>query len=297
MIRVEGLTKYFNNSAVVKGLDFVVNESENLILLGTSGCGKTTTLRMLNRLIDPDAGKLWIAGKDISLQSPINLRRGIGYVLQHHGLFPHFTVEQNIVVVARLLEWNERSIRERLFELMEKLNLPNSLLRIYPDELSGGQQQRVGLARAIFVNPPVLLMDEPFAALDPITRENIRQEFKQMEDLRHKTIMMVTHDVQEAFALADRICLMDRGVIQQIGTPKELLFKPANLFVQHFFDAHRMQLEFLTVSLFDLFGKRIANQDLSVWDVLENRNSGHLDLPSVTSVLEAFDHYKYILNG
>ncbi len=174
------------------------------------------------------------------IRPPELLRRGIGYVLQNNGLFPHYTVAENIAIVPQLLKWDSKRIEKRIAELMEKLHLSSDQLKAYPNELSGGQQQRVGLARALVADPPVLLMDEPFGALDNITRSKIHAEFKALDELKRKTIIMVTHDVQEAFELGDRICLMDKGKIIQKGTPAELLFKPANDFVSSFLKEQRL---------------------------------------------------------
>src|SRR6185312_2186063 len=206
----------------VDNISFEVKEHENLILLGTSGCGKTTTLKMVNRLIEPSSGRIFIDGKNVLGQTPESLRLGIGYVLQNTGLFPHYTVSENIAIVPQLLKWDKKRIEKRVSELLEKLHLSNEYLNVYPHELSGGQQQRVGLARALVADPPVLLMDEPFGALDNVTRAKIHAEFKALDELKSKTIIMVTHDVQEAFELGDRICLMDKGKVVQNGTPAEL---------------------------------------------------------------------------
>jgi osmoprotectant transport system ATP-binding protein len=253
MIRVKQLSKYFGMVKAVDAVSFEVAEGENLVLLGTSGCGKTTTLKMLNRLIEPTSGEVWIGDKNILQQQPEQLRRGIGYVLQNTGLFPHYTIFENIAVVPRLLAWDDTKIKSRVNELMEKLHLSPDLLLSYPGELSGGQQQRVGLARALVADPPVLLMDEPFGALDNVTRTKIQAEFKQLDELTRKTIIMVTHDVQEAFELGNRICLMDKGKIMQIGTPSQLLFNPANDFVSDFLQGQRLQLEFKAITLNDIW--------------------------------------------
>src|SRR6201996_583759 len=246
MIKVEQLSKTFGKVKAVNHISFDVAEHENLILLGTSGCGKTTTLKMLNRLIEPTSGKVFINGENILNQSPEILRRGIGYVLQNNGLFPHYTVAENIAIVPQLLKWDKKRIEYRIKELLEKLHLNKDQLKAYPNELSGGQQQRVGLARAVMADPPVLLMDEPFGALDNITRSKIHTEFKALDELKRKTIIMVTHDVQEAFELGDHICLMDKGKIVQDGTPAELLFNPANDFVRDFLHEQKLHLEFKT---------------------------------------------------
>jgi osmoprotectant transport system ATP-binding protein len=253
MIKVHQLSKHFGKVKAVEGISFEVQERETLILLGTSGCGKTTTLKMINRLIEPTHGQIFIDSKSILDQQPETLRRGIGYVLQNHGLFPHYTVAENIAVVPQLLQWDKRRIEKRISELIEKLHLTKDQLKAYPGELSGGQQQRVGLARALVADPPVLLMDEPFGALDNVTRAKIHAEFKALDELKRKTIIMVTHDVQEAFELGDRICLMDKGKIVQNGTPAELLFQPKNNFVREFLQEQRLSLEFKSVKLSDLW--------------------------------------------
>lgn len=254
MIRVEQLSKHFCGIKAVDEISFEVHDQETLILLGTSGCGKTTTLKMINRLIEPTSGKVLIDGKNIHEQSPEILRRSIGYALQNNGLFPHYTVAENIAIVPQLLKWDSKRIENRIAVLIEKLHLSKEQLSAYPNELSGGEQQRVGLARALVADPPVLLMDEPFGALDNVTRSKIHAEFKELDELKRKTIIMVTHDVQEAFELGDRICLMDKGKIIQIGTPADLLFKPANNFVESFLKEQRLQLEFKTIRIKDIWG-------------------------------------------
>jgi len=254
MIKVHQLSKHFGKLKAVDGISFEVQERETLILLGTSGCGKTTTLKMINRLIEPSHGQIFIDNKNILDQQPETLRRGIGYVLQNHGLFPHYTVAENIAIVPQLLQWDKKRIEKRISELIEKLHLSKDQLKAYPGELSGGQQQRVGLARALVADPPVLLMDEPFGALDNVTRAKIHAEFKALDELKRKTIIMVTHDVQEAFELGDRICLMDKGKIVQNGTPAELLFQPQNDFVRTFLREQQLLLEFKTIRLTDIWG-------------------------------------------
>ena len=266
MIKAIHLVKRFEQNIAVDGVSFDVEEGENLILLGTSGCGKTTTLRMINRLIEPDEGTVMINGVDVRNKKPEELRRGIGYVLQNHGLFPHYNIYENVAIVPRLLKWKDSETKKRANDLFEKLDLDRILFSKYPVELSGGQQQRVGLARALIADPSVLLMDEPFGALDNITRVGIRKEFKNLEELKRKTIIMVIHDVQEAFELADRICLMDKGKIMQIGSPKELLMDPANSFVREFLKEQRLYLE--------LKGMDISGR--SYWDLLDKMNQDEL---------------------
>ncbi|MDJ0800003.1 MAG: ATP-binding cassette domain-containing protein [Calothrix sp. MO_167.B12] len=253
MIEAIELTKEYNGVTVVDQVCFQVPSGETLGLIGTSGCGKTTTLKMLNRLIEPTSGQILIAGHNIRDRQPEALRQGMGYVIQNTGLFPHYTVAENVAVVPRLLKWKEKRIARRTGELLELVGLvPEKFARRYPHELSGGQQQRVGLARALAANPPIILLDEPFGALDQITRKQIQQEFKRLESLLQKTMVLVTHDIFEAVTLCDRICLMDKGKVQQIGTPKELIFQPRNQFVRDFFQAYLFQLELQVTTLQDL---------------------------------------------
>ncbi|HTE00845.1 MAG TPA: ABC transporter ATP-binding protein [Mucilaginibacter sp.] len=287
MIKVEHLSKHFGKVKAVDGISFEVKEHENLVLLGTSGCGKTTTLKMINRLIEPSGGNILIDGQNILAQKPELLRRSIGYVLQNNGLFPHYTVAENIAIVPQLLKWDTKRIEKRIAELIEKLHLSTDQLKAYPNVLSGGQQQRVGLARALMADPPVLLMDEPFGALDNVTRSKIHTEFKALDELKRKTIIMVTHDVQEAFELGDRICLMDKGKIVQNGTPAELLFNPANSFVTAFLKEQRLQLEFKAIKIKDIWNllpekkedakaaSLSANAD--IWTGLEKFKAGQAD--------------------
>ncbi|HTR31258.1 MAG TPA: ATP-binding cassette domain-containing protein [Puia sp.] len=244
MIVVKNITKTFGTHKAVDHISFSVKEGENAVFLGTSGCGKTTLLKMINRLLEPDSGEISIAGRRIADQRPEELRRKIGYVFQNNGLFPHYTIGENIGITPRLLGWDKAKIAGRAAQLMEKLHLPpQQYYDAYPHELSGGQQQRVGIARALAAYPPVLLMDEPFGALDPITRASVRKDFAELDELRSTTIVLVTHDVQEAFELADRIFLMDKGIIVQQGTPDQLLFEPTGAYARDFFEEQRFQLE------------------------------------------------------
>jgi osmoprotectant transport system ATP-binding protein len=281
MIQVQNVSKTFGNTPAVSNVSFKVAGGETLVLLGTSGSGKTTLLKMLNRLITPDSGTIFFNGQNITGMSPEQLRRSMGYVIQHIGLFPHYTVAENIAVVPQLLGWPAARVYERTRHLLERMGLPPAQFTgKYPHELSGGQQQRVGLARALAANPSVILMDEPFGALDPITRHSIRQEFLQLEELSGKTTILVTHDVQEAFILADRICLMDKGFIQQLGRPRDLLLSPANSFVREFFSQNRFQLELMVTRLADVApylprrtegpeNARVFPAGNTLWEVLE----------------------------
>jgi osmoprotectant transport system ATP-binding protein len=254
MIVAKNISKDFNGIHAVNNISFEVKEGETMVFLGTSGCGKTTTLKMLNRLIEPSSGKITINGQDIFSSKPEILRRSIGYVSQNNGLFPHYTVAENIAIVPDLLGWDKARTRKRSEALLDQLKLPvNQYAGKYPDELSGGQKQRVALARALVADAPVLLMDEPFGALDPITRAGIRKEFRELPELKSKTIVLVTHDVQEAFELGDQICLMDKGIIVQTGTPVTLIFKPDNDFSKSFFNHQRLQLELSALKFKDIW--------------------------------------------
>ena len=313
MIQLQNVIKRYGNATAVNNISFTVAQGETLVLLGTSGCGKTTTMRMVNRLTEPTKGSIIVNGTDVLQQSPTVLRRGIGYVLQHTGLFPHYTIAQNIAVVPALLQWSKEKIVDRTNTLLQKLELdPGSILHKYPNELSGGQQQRVGLARALAADPPVLLMDEPFGALDPITRAAIRRQFKQLDELKRKTILMVTHDVQEAFELGDKVCIMNKGEIVQMGTPTQLLFTPTHPFTKAFLEGHRFQLELQTTSIGSLWQWLPLHQEVSnrkgmeanttLWQALEllslaaapaymsiKNDSRSLSTPLL---LVAFEHYK-----
>lgn len=314
MIEIKKITKKFKQQTAVDDISFNVKEGENFILLGTSGCGKTTTLKMINRLIEPTSGEIFINQKNIQSENAEHLRRNIGYALQNTGLFPHYTVAENIAVVPNLFKWDKEKTKSRVEELMNKLHLSENYYNAYPNELSGGQQQRVGLARALAADAAILLMDEPFGALDPITRTHVRNDFKNLEEFKKKTIVLVTHDVQEAFELADRICLMDKGKIVQTGTPAELLFKPANDFVKDFFNEQRLQLEYKSVTIKMLW--QLLNDNSSpnnslkeisinntVWHALEYFSLNDNDMLIVknetatkkidyVSLMNAFNQYK-----
>lgn len=252
MLAVEGLSKFYNGIQVVKDVSFTINEGERLILLGTSGSGKSTVLKMINRLVEKDSGTIKLNGEDLSTFEPHLLRRQIGYVIQHIGLFPHYSVAKNIGLVPSLNNWPLVKTEQRIAQLIKTVGLDSSLSSRMPHELSGGQQQRVGIARALAAEPKLLLMDEPFGALDPITRKDIQKLFLSL-DYEQSAIVLVTHDVKEAFLLADKICLLNQGEIQQTGTPKELLFNPANTFVKNFLADHSIELELSLVRIKHLF--------------------------------------------
>jgi osmoprotectant transport system ATP-binding protein len=241
-IRLIDVTKRFDGSsaAAVDSLSLDIEEGMIVALLGPSGCGKTTTLRMINRLIEPTSGVIEINGVDAMSQSPQELRRGIGYVIQQVGLFPHHTIASNIATVPKMLGWDKSRTHARVEELTTLVGLDHELLSRYPDELSGGQQQRVGVARALAADPPVLLMDEPFGAVDPIVRARLQDELLDLQRTVRKTIVLVTHDVDEALRVADRIALMNvGGIIEQLATPDELMRAPASEFVKSFVGEER----------------------------------------------------------
>jgi osmoprotectant transport system ATP-binding protein len=221
--------------AVLDGLSFVLAEGETLALVGPSGCGKTTALKLVNRLLDHDSGEVLVFGRDVRAEDPIALRRGLGYVIQEAGLFPHWTVGENVEAVPRLLGWRKETARKRSGELLALVGLPaEEFAARRPRELSGGQRQRVGVARALAADPPVLLMDEPFGALDPIARRSMQREFLEWKRRLGKAVLLVTHDLREAFRLADRVAILDRGRVQQVGAPREILESPADGFVREF---------------------------------------------------------------
>ena len=244
MIKLENVTKAFETSAGVTmaadHVSFEVADGEICVLLGPSGCGKTTTLKMVNRLIEPTSGKIYINGRDTDAYDPVELRRTIGYVIQQIGLFPNMTVEENICVVPKLLGWDMGKARERAAELLSIINLePGIYLKRYPKELSGGQQQRVGVARALAADPPVLLMDEPFGAIDPINREVIQDEFLKIHRRLKKTVMFVSHDIDEAVKMADKVAIFRAGKLEQFDSPDNLLAHPVNDFIANFVGTDR----------------------------------------------------------
>lgn len=243
MIEIEHLVKQYPNSPhrVVDDLNLVVEKGEICVLIGTSGCGKTTTMRMINRLIPITDGKIFVDGKDIMEQDPIELRRNIGYVIQETGLFPHWTIEKNIATVPLEKKWPQDKIDGRVRELMELVNLKPEMGKKKPSALSGGQKQRVGVARALAADPPIMLMDEPFGALDPITRNKLQDQFlHNIQAKLKKTIVFVTHDMEEAVKMGDKIAVMNNGRMEQFGTPQAILSNPASEFVENLVGKNRI---------------------------------------------------------
>ncbi|MFI0261984.1 ABC transporter ATP-binding protein [Streptomyces sp. NPDC017056] len=241
MIRFEHVTKsYADGTTAVDDLSFEVAEGELVTLVGPSGCGKTTTMKMVNRLIEPTSGHIYLDGADIATIDPVELRRRIGYVIQQVGLFPHKTVLDNTATVPHLLGWPRKKARDRAAELLDLVGLDPSLHGDrYPDQLSGGQRQRVGVARALAADPPVLLMDEPFGAVDPVVREHLQTEFLRLQSTLHKTVLFVTHDIEEAVRLGDRIAVYGAGRVEQFDTPATVLGAPATPYVAEFVGADR----------------------------------------------------------
>ncbi|MBF2579099.1 betaine/proline/choline family ABC transporter ATP-binding protein [Listeria welshimeri] len=241
MLKFEHVTKtYKGGKKAVNDLTLNIDKGEFVCFIGPSGCGKTTTMKMINRLIEPTEGKIFINDKDIMVEDPVKLRRSIGYVIQQIGLMPHMTIRENIVLVPKLLKWSEEKKQERAKELIKLVDLPEEFLDRYPYELSGGQQQRIGVLRALAAEQNLILMDEPFGALDPITRDSLQEEFKNLQKELGKTIIFVTHDMDEAIKLADRIVIMKAGEIVQFDTPDEILRNPANSFVEDFIGKDRL---------------------------------------------------------
>ena len=274
MITFEGVTKrYPGGTLAVDDLDLEVPDGQTMVLVGPSGCGKTTTLRMINRLIDPTSGRILLDGQDILQSDPPKLRRGIGYVIQQAGLFPHRTIEDNIGTVPLLTGWGKGKARARARELMRLVGLDENLARRYPHQLSGGQQQRVGVARALAADPPVLLMDEPFSAVDPIVRATLQDELLRLQSELHKTIVLVTHDVEEAIKVGDQVAIFrPGGRLAQVDSPERLLSAPADSYVESFlgFDRGIRRLSFLAASGLSLSDDAVISSNTPAWEAAEH---------------------------
>jgi len=254
MIKFKNVSKKFGKEVeAVKNLSLEIKESELLVFLGTSGSGKTTCIKMVNRLEEVSSGHIFVEGKNIQEYDPIQLRRKIGYAVQHIGLFPHFTVGENIATVPNLLNWEKEKTDKRVEEMLELVELaPDQFKDRYPYQLSGGQKQRIGVARSLAADPEILLMDEPFGAIDPITRFTLQDGFLKIQRKLKKTTLFVTHDMFEAIKLGDRIALIDKGNLQQLDKPETLIDNPANKFVEDFLGSQRFQLALLTKEINDL---------------------------------------------
>jgi osmoprotectant transport system ATP-binding protein len=272
VITFDGVTKRFpGGSVAVDSLDLTAQAGKTLVLVGPSGCGKTTSLRMINRLIEPTSGRILLDGTDVREADPALLRRGIGYVIQQAGLFPHRTIEDNIGTVPVLLGWRRSRARARAAELMELVGLTPDLARRYPHQLSGGQQQRVGVARALAADPPVLLMDEPFSAVDPIVRASLQDELIKLQSKLRKTIVLVTHDIEEAIKLGDQVAIFrPGGKLAQMDSPERLLSSPADDYVERFvgFDRGVRRLSFVAAEGLRLDGEAVVTADTPAADAL-----------------------------
>ncbi|TDK32141.1 ABC transporter ATP-binding protein [Rhizobium deserti] len=292
MIRMENVTKRYAEGAVpsVDNLTLEVPEGSTVALIGPSGCGKTTTMRMINRLIEPTEGRIFVNGEDVTRADPVQLRRHIGYVIQNVGLFPHMTIAENIAAVPNLLGWDQARIRTRTAELLDLVGLdPKEMLNRYPRQLSGGQRQRIGVARALAADPAVLLMDEPFGAIDPIARARLQDEFRQILSRVRKTVVLVTHDLDEAIRLGDRIAIMRDGRIVQYDTPDAILSRPADDFVSNFVGVDRA---IKRLSLFSVADAALAGRppegaasvaaSLNLRDALSLMVAGNTDILAVT---------------
>jgi len=304
-ISLKNVSKKFSQNggpAAVGDLTLDMNKGETVVLVGPSGCGKTTTMKMINRLVEPSSGTIEVDGTDILKQNPVELRRNIGYVIQSIGLLPHRTVRDNIATVPKLVGWKDERVGKRIDELVEIFELDRELLDRYPAELSGGQRQRVGVARALAVDPPVMLMDEPFGAVDPIVRERLQDQFLHIQEELRKTIVFVTHDIDEAIKMADRIAILNKGgVVEQYAPPEEILREPANNFVKQFVGVERglKRLALTNVSEIKVEQGPVVTSDTSSEDALkemqrfdfhwtavvdEGELKGWVDVPSVKRV-------------
>ncbi|MBP1930981.1 betaine/proline/choline family ABC transporter ATP-binding protein [Ammoniphilus resinae] len=281
MIRLEGVQKVYEDGfKALKNINIEFKRGEISVLIGPSGCGKTTTMKLLNRLIEHTEGKVLIDGKDISTIDPIDLRRSIGYVIQHIGLFPHMSIKENVAAVPKLLKWDTERIEKRVTELLNMVGLdPDTYKDRRPSELSGGQQQRVGVIRALAAEPSIILMDEPFSALDPISREQLQDELVRLQKEIQKTIIFVTHDMDEAIKIADQIILMKDGEVVQQGTPVQILQNPANEFVEEFIGKERLQKYRSMPTVEEFMEKRsaIVSPDMPLPKAMKQMEEHHLD--------------------
>jgi len=280
MIEFKNVRKDFKNKTILKDISFNVNKGDLVAIIGASGCGKTTTLKMINRLINPSSGQILINGENIASKDVIKLRRDIGYVIQQTGLFPHMTVRENIEIIPHVEKMNKESIKKRTYELMEMVGLNSEeYLDRYPNELSGGQQQRVGVARAFATNPEIILMDEPFSALDPITRIQLQDELVDLQSKLKRTIVFVTHDMDEAIKIADKICIMHKGEVIQYDTPENILKNPCNDFVSEFIGKNRIwsSPEFIRSKDIMIENPIACSKNISLLKCIEKMRSSKVD--------------------
>ncbi|MDS0527801.1 ABC transporter ATP-binding protein [Clostridium sp. SHJSY1] len=272
--------KKYNNNTIISDISFDVEKGQLVAIIGGSGCGKTTTLKMINKLIKITSGKIYINGEDIAKKDVIELRRNIGYVIQQTGLFPHMTIKENIELIPKIKKEDSKKITQRTYELMDIVGLDSEkFLDRYPTELSGGQQQRVGVARAFATDPDIILMDEPFSALDPITRSGLQDELINLQSKMKKTIVFVTHDMDEAIKLADKICIMNKGKIVQYDTPENILKNPINEFVSEFVGKKRIwsSPEFIKAEDIMIENPVTCQNNLSLFKCVEKMRSSKVD--------------------
>jgi len=279
LLRFEQVSLSYGTQKILDDLTFEIQAGQLAVLIGPSGCGKTTTLKMINRLIEPDSGTIFINGQDIRSKDKVQLRRHIGYVIQQIGLFPNMTVAENICVVPKLLGYPKEQCRQLVRELLSMVDMPyEQYANKYPAEMSGGQQQRVGILRALAASPPIVLMDEPFSALDPMTRRSLQQEVRSLQLKLNKTILFVTHDMEEALDLADVIIFLDKGRIAQMGPPEELLANPANDLIQEFLGKHiSSQPISLTAADFMRTGVFTVSQNRGIHECVSNMQRNNVD--------------------
>jgi len=292
MIRLEKVTKIYpgNEVKVVDELDMEIQKGEICVLVGASGCGKTTTMRMVNRLIEVTSGKIFVDNKDISTVDPIELRLNIGYVIQEIGLFPHYTIEKNIATVPREKKWDKPKTSARVKEMLDLMELDYGIYaKKKPSALSGGQRQRVGVARALAADPPIMLMDEPFGALDPITRAKLQNEFLNIQSRLRKTIVFVTHDMDEAVKMGDKIAVMDKGKVAQFGSPHEILTRPATELVEGLVGSNRILKRFTLIKCSEALrgGSPVFNLDENRHELIKHMDGrAPLDAHPVVGIID-----------
>lgn len=302
-VTIEDVTKSYGGFFALKDLNLTIKGGELIALVGPSGSGKTTTLRLINKLIEPDRGSIRINDIDIKDLDPVKLRRNMGYVIQEIGLFPHMNVLENIGIISKLEGWNEEDIKKRVEEILNLFGLPPDLyIKRYPKELSGGQQQRIGLARAIMMNPPLLLMDEPFGALDPILRRQLQEEFLKIKMELGRTIVFVTHDINEAFKLGDRVAIMNNSRLVQVGEPDELILDPVNEFVSDIVDSNKKFRHIDNLRVKDIMdpvdAKYLFDSNLSSKETIDEMRKRNVELALVLDRSKpiGFAFFKDLLN-
>ncbi|CAB1246184.1 betaine/proline/choline family ABC transporter ATP-binding protein [Clostridium sp. MT-14] len=280
MIEFKNITKSFKGKVVLNNINLKIHKGELVVLIGPSGCGKTTTLKMINKLIKPTSGDIFVNNKNIKEENSIELRRKIGYVIQQVGLFPHMTIQENITLIPRLQKWPEKKIEDRTEELLEMIGMnPGEFLNRYPNELSGGQQQRIGVARAFAMNPDIVLMDEPFSALDPISKSQLQDELFNLQQELKKTIVFVTHDMDEAIKLGNKICIMKDGNILQFDTPEKILKNPSHGFVEEFIGKNRIwnKPEFIKAKDIMITNPVVTNAERTIVQAVEIMRTNNVD--------------------